>query len=619
MQKRGLKTRTRLWAAPDSSFAPEQQEIVTAESSPLAPTTRRSVFLPALIFCAAALPVLFLVLLVQRYAVPIPALDDWEMAPLIAKAHTGGLSWSDIFAQQQEARTVFPKLIFILFTLGHYWDPRVEMMLSILICCLTSFGIFLLLRRSALPPVANAMAFLLIVLLIFSPVQHELWLLASGFPSFVPALCLVWGLVVIQTNFSLRAKFALCAALAILSSFTLANGLLAWGLSFPVLLVMQRAPTWKRWAGVWLVACAACAALYFWDYTKPHDLPPFGPSTSPIAYGQYLLLFLGSGLGRSGNENPLLASSTVGAILLLFYLGAFGYALFRYRDQKFRARVFPWLALGLYSIGSGCLAALGRIEWGVAQALQSRYVAFSLYLTVAVIALVAIVAGEVAKATRRSGARPGLFTAVVFLGAIYLTLHFLCAAASVPLFRLRSAAGRLGHGAVLFSQVLDTSEVIRNVNYPRAFFVRQNADALDRLHLLRTPLIRTKEINTLRHTDVDGKAAAGWVDNLVLSEDGRCTAWGWAALTGKGRPADCVVLAYGNEKGEWIAFAISNAVESRPDVVQTVKDREQLWSGWRASFPRSEVPSGAPISAWAVDAKDAKLYRLKENVPQLKL
>jgi hypothetical protein len=570
-------------------------------------------------FCAASLPVLFLILLVRRYAVPIPALDDWEMAPLITRAHTGGLTFSDIFAQQQESRTFFPKLIFILFALGRHWDPRVEMMLSILICCLTSLGIFFLLRRSALSASATAIAFFLIVLLIFSPVQQELWLLASGFPSFMPALCIVWGLVVIGSKFSVRTRFALCVALAIFSSFTLANGLLAWGLSFPILLTTQRVPAWKRWSVAWLLACAACAAIYFWDYTKPRDLPPFAPPASPLAYLQYLLGFLGSGLARAGHDNPLFASSFVGAALLLCYLLAPGHALFCYRDQEYRARVFPWLALGLYAIGSGCLAALGRIEWGVSQALESRYVTFSLYLTVALIALVPIVAGEVAKSRHGSGARLASFTTVVFLGAIYLTLELLCAAASVPLLRLRSAAGRLGHGAVLFSQVLDTSAVIRLVNYPRANFVRQNADALDHLHLLRTPLIRTKEINTLRHTDVDGKAAAGWVDNLVLSEDGRCTAWGWAALTGKGRPADCVVLAYGNEKGEWIAFAISNAVESRPDVVQTVKDREQLWSGWRASFRRSEVPSGAPISAWAVDAKDAKLYRLKENVPQLKL
>jgi hypothetical protein len=578
-----------------------------------------SALLPALLLCASVVPVLFLVMLVHRNGVPVPALDDWEMAPLIAQAHIGGLTFSDLFVQQQESRTLFPKLIFILLALGRSWDPRVEMMLSILICSLTALGIYLLLRRSALSARAIAVALFLIVLLIFSPVQQELWLLASGFPSFVPALCIVWGLVVVRTNLSMRLKFLLCLGLAVFSTFTLASGLLAWGLTFPVLFFTQRPPRSWRWVAAWAVMCTVCVMFYFWDYNKPPDLPPFAPLHSPFAYVQYLFLFLGSGLTRSGTDNPLVAATMVGAVLLILYLSALGYALVRRRDREYLKVVFPWLALGFYSIGSGCLAAFGRIEWGVAQALESRYVAFSLYLTVAVIALVAITAGGAWRSTSRSGVRLGLFTAVVFLGAIYLALDFLCAAASIPLFRLRSAAGRLGHGAVLFSQVLDTSEVIRNVNYPRAHFVQQNADRLDRLHLLRTPLIRTTQINALRHTDVDETMAAGWLDGLNTSDPDRHMAWGWAALIGKGRSADCVVLAYGNEKGEWIAFALSNAVESRPDVALHLKDSEQLWSGWRASFPRSAVPSGAQISAWAVDAKDAKLYRLKESSPQPKL
>ena len=328
---------------------------------------------------------------------------------------------------------------------------------------------------------------------------------------------------------------------------------------------------------------------------------------------QYLLAFLGSGLARSGSQYPLAASIAVGAVILLGYLGVLGYYVLRCRDRERWARVLPWIALGGYSIGSGCLAALGRIEWGVPQALESRYVAFSLYLTVAMIALIGIFAGEVLNARREWAVRRAVFTVVVFLGAGYLTLELLCAAASIPLFRLRSAAYRLGHGAVLFSQVLDTSETIRSVNHPRPLFVRQYADLLDRLHLLRTPLVRTKEINKLRHTDADDRFVSGWFDGFAVSDQSHFTAWGWAALLGKGRPADCVVLAYANEGGEWIAFALSDAVVKRPDVVQSLRDPEQLWTGWRTVFPRDVVPKGAKLSAWAVDAKDAKLYRLKEN------
>ena len=94
-----------------------------------------------LLFGVAAAPVLYVVFLVLRYAVPIPMLDDWEMVPLVTKAREGDLSFADLFEQQQEARTFLPKLLFILCALGKYWDGRIAMMLSVLFFCLTALGL----------------------------------------------------------------------------------------------------------------------------------------------------------------------------------------------------------------------------------------------------------------------------------------------------------------------------------------------------------------------------------------------------------------------------------------------------------------------------------------------
>jgi hypothetical protein len=584
-------------------------DAVNDQSTSLDPKRNSFSFQRLLVFGAAALPVLVIIFFVIRYAVAIPMLDDWEMVPVVTKAHTGGLTFHDLFEQQQEARTIFPKLIFIVLSLAKYWDGRVEMMLSVLICCLTSLGINQLAAKSGLSRAGQTIVFLVIVLLIFSPAQHELWLLASGFPSFVPALCIVWGLCVVRSGFSIATKFGLCAGLALFASFTLPNGLLAWGFTFPVLLATQHEPRWKRWLAFWLLTAAACAAIYFWHFHAPQDLPPFAPRKSLLDYWRYVAAFLGSGLGRSGNDNPLAVSIAVGTVLLLGYFVSLAHFIFRCRDREYCGRVAPWIALGGYSIGSGCLAALGRIEWGVSQALESRYVAFSIYLAAAMVAVAAGFATKLRKPDAPAKKRLAIFTVVVFLGASYLILDLLCSAASLPFFRLRSAAARLGQSGVLFSQVLDTSSAIKSGNYPRPFFVRENAEALDRLHLLRTPLVRTREIGMLRHANDGGGMATGWWDGLTNGDDGTRVAWGWAALSGRHRPADAVLLAYA-ARGEWIAFALSSAVINRPDVAEKLRSSEQLWSGWRAVFLRDAIPPGAEISAWAVDAKDAKLYRL---------
>jgi hypothetical protein len=610
--RRGKKA-VAIASSPPLSSGSYAVESLNNLSSSVDSKAKRSPLGTVALLCASAVPAALIIFLVLRYAVAIPVLDDWEMVPFVVKAHTGGLALTDLLEQQQEARTFFPKLIFIALSLGKYWDGRIEMMFSILLCCLTSLGVYRLLQRSGLSAGAKAIALLFIVLLIFSPAQHELWLLASGFPSFIPALCVVWGLCVVRSRVSTGAKFSLCALLSLFASFTLSNGLLAWGLTFPVLLAIKEERRWKRWLGFWLLATAACAAFYFWHFRAPTDLPPFAPRKSILDYARYLAAFLGSGLGRSGNENPLGVSIAVGTALLAGYFAALVYFIVRCRDRDYCARFWPWIALGGYSIGSGCLAALGRIEWGVSQALESRYLPFSLYLAASLVVIATEVAGDLRTTGEPAKRRLLVFSAMVFLGVTYLTLVIFCAVSSLPYFSIRSAAARLGASGVLFSEALDTSSAIKAGNYPRPFYVRANAEALDRLHLLRTPLVRTIEISKMRHANADEGAADGWIDGLTTGDNGVRAVWGWAVLTSRNRPADAVVLAYADERGDWIAFAHSGAVSSRPDVARTLRSREKIWSGWHAVFSQSAVPPGGEISAWAVDAKEAKLYRLKST------
>lgn len=121
-----------------------------------------------------ALPALFIGWFVARHGVDVPSMDDWEMAPLIVKAHTGQLTFADFFKQEVEARMIVPKLIFLLQAAGGHWDVREQMMLSVVICALTAAGLYVLLRRSGLSRIATAVCFWSSALLIFSPAQFEL-------------------------------------------------------------------------------------------------------------------------------------------------------------------------------------------------------------------------------------------------------------------------------------------------------------------------------------------------------------------------------------------------------------------------------------------------------------
>ena len=351
---------------------------------------RRPKILLVVIWVIALIPMARLTFQVRHYGVNVPVFDDWAIAPLIVKAHTGQLKLADLFYQQQEARTVLPNLIFILQARGE-WNVRDQMALSIISCWLTAAGVFVLLRRSGLDLAALAISFWLMVLAVFSPAPFELWLFASGFPSFLPALFLVAALVVLSGQAATLSKFVLCCALAAASTFTLAHGLLAWGLTFPALLLAQRLPRWRTWLILWLMAAAICAGIYFFGYEKPPDLPRFAPAVSPLEYLSFILQFLGGGLAYSLKHQAATAATIFGLFQVALIFFASIYAARRLNDRRFVAKVVPWFALAFYAFGSALLAALGRVGFGASYALASRYVPFSLGLTLAVIALVALV------------------------------------------------------------------------------------------------------------------------------------------------------------------------------------------------------------------------------------
>src|ERR1700674_813172 len=566
------------------------------------------------VWLIALMPMSHLTYLVRHYGVEVPPLDDWEMAPLIVKAHTGQLHFADIFAQQQEGRTILPKLIFVLSAAGGHWDVRDQMMISVVSCWLSAAGLFLLLRRAGLGLVAVAICFWLMVLSVFSPAQFELWIFASGFPSFLPALFLVAALVTVTSQISTTAKLIICAVLATASSFTLPHGLLAWGLMFPALLIARRVPRWPWRLGLWLGLCALCSTFYFWGYEKPSYLPSFAPAVSAFAYVRFILEFLGGGLAYLWKGHEAGTAIFFGLFQLIIFFLALVYAMWR-RERAFLAKMIPWFALGLYSLGSAFLAALGRVGFGVEYALSSRYVTFSVYLTVAVIALMTIITTEILRTRASHRTRLWVCATCALLIISYLTAYKVCAGNTLFFLRALSAKDRLAHAAGLLRATLDTSEIIKRTTYPNdGRPVVRTADALARLHLLRPPLVRSNHLSALSQEIANGERASGSCESATEPGSELYRASGWAILNAKGRPADCVVVAYQNPPDqEWIAVAISDSFAMRPDTVKKYRAMDYLWAGWTATFSRSLIPPGAKLSFWALDADAPKLYLLKDD------
>jgi len=311
---------------------------------------------------------------------------------------------------------------------------------------------------------------------------------------------------------------------------------------------------------------------------------------------------------------PLTAATVAGALLLAGFFIAAAYVFAERADRQFRTRALPWLALGLYSIGCAIPASLGRVGLGVPQALDSRYVTFSLYLTVALIALVPMIFTHLRDRTEPLRLRLRAPAVCTTLALAYVGFYAAGFGNSVALLEERAARYRLGRAAVVFSHALDTAPIIKSNNSTIPATARHLAGTLDYLGLLQPPLIRTARLDQLPHERADGEEVSGNVERSAPLEGGLYGVSGWAALEEKSRPADCVVLAYQTLAGQWIAVAISDKVVRRPDVVRHLDNDDQLWSGWTAKFPPRAIPPGAKLTAWAFDADEPMFYQLPGEI-----
>jgi hypothetical protein len=134
-------------------------------------------------------------------------------------------------------------------------------------------------------------------------------------------------------------------------------------------------------------------------------------------------------------------------------------------------------------------------------------------------------------------------------------------------------------------------------------------DLLDRLQFSNPP---RRETPMLKDGDQPKRIPEeqGAFEELKLKSANSLFASGWASVSGDDWRSACVVLAYRSE-GQWVAFAISDAAQRRPDLVARYKKQSYVNRGWQSTFPRSLLPPGLQeVSAWALDVNRGDTYRL---------
>ncbi|HSV63426.1 MAG TPA: hypothetical protein VLH83_08765 [Chthoniobacterales bacterium] len=543
-----------------------------------------------------ALPVVLGFFVVWKHSVPLPFWDEWSTpGAQLASWYRGTITFAELCSQHNESRKLIPRLIYLpLFRLAG-WNVQLALGLTLEAICLVSIGLSQLARRTIHSATAASLAFAAMNLFLFSPRQYENLLNDLQWETFTPGLALIFALIVNLSRRSLASKTICNAVLALISTYTFANGMLVWLLAFPVATgIATSFRTTLVWRLAYIFGAAISIGAYFIGYQHPPLSPPLASFFKDgAALVHFVFIWFGS-VFRVANP------ATVGGIVVLMFLTLAVVAAWLIVKRGEWKSHYPWLILGVYALFSGAITAVARLGFTFAMATSPHYTVFTVILYIAVTGLAFAVYEQLRGYTNieRGGALLGVVSALV-LASLWTSTF------TAERRRLKKYTEYRRHLLL----VLRWAEALPQ--NPELAWLSPYADTAQTIHTLAEhdafrPRLVSKTlagaVNAAPTRDVDG---AGVLEQAVPDGNGRFWVKGWARVPGENRPADCVVAGWQTAAGwepRWV-------VELQPRSANSV-------SGAGFSWPLiATVPAGgATLRAWAIDLRRDQAYALAGEI-----
>jgi hypothetical protein len=537
------------------------------------------------------LPVLCACYFVWRHCVALPFWDEWNTpGAQLASWCRGTFTLSELWSQHNESRKVVPRLLYLPLFLFPGWDVRLGIALVMAVAGLGSVALYKLVTRTIRPAGARALAFALINLVLFSPRQYENFLYGIQWETFAPGFALVVALLVNLSGRSLGWKTVCNGALALLSTYTFANGMLVWVLAFPLASGSETSRTRKGWRVAYVLAAIISVACYFISYRRPPLSPPPAsiPNDAP-ALLHFFLIWIGSVF-----RTP--SAMVAGAVTLLLFLSLVVAAVrLTATDRRpFRSH-YPWVVLGAYTLISGAAAALARLGFGFAMAADARYTVFTVLLVIATIGLAFTVYQNLGDRARwKIVARFGGVVAGIVL------LAFWVATFTAERRILKKFTEYRNHLQLVLrwaDAIPENPELAWLSPYPE---MPQTIHTLAEHDVLRPRLVSATLARAVNAAPRAENASAGVLEQAVPDGNGRLSVKGWTRVPGSDRPADCVVVGL-ETTGRWRPLWVVGTRSSHGDFSRFLLASEV-------------VPDGVIVKAWAVDLEAERVYPLAGEI-----
>jgi hypothetical protein len=553
----------------------------------------------------ASIPLLCAFWVSLRYGVNTKFLDQWGHASAVVRFFEGSLQISDLFSQHTESRMFFPRVVTILLAWFSGWDTRVELLCIQFLLFSIAFSLWCLLRNSfSRSSLISSSLSVYVSVVLYSLMQWWNFLFGFQIALYLPNLCLVLSLLALCSRLSVSAKLCAIACCAIVASYSYANGMLLWPLLALGLLCYEGRSlrSHKLDLTIFSLLGLAVVGVYFLGYSRPRG---HGEIASVIDNFDYLREFYLSWLGAvfSQDHNPAATAALYGKIIFVIFGSCLAYLAYRWRDVGLRRLAIPWVMLGSYALLSGVPVALSRSSAGVEGMLASRYLAFSVYLAVAMLPLLVIILRD---AARYIGALMST-TAQLFcfpLACFFILLSLGASSGAISKIESSHLDRRHGQAALRLLPLLVEDEIRSIVN--GQIELRSQVFSLANLGLLESSLLDNDAISY--HVSNDSDTYGSILKRSGLASQ-KQSLQGWSYLPKEGRVADVILFTYETEDGRRIPAAYT--FTKYPSPVRNVFDREQARKyRWNVHL---HVPDNVSLKAWSVNIETADAYLISDR------
>ena len=359
------------------------------------------------------MPLLYLLVVVLINTVDVPFADQWALVPLIDRSYRGTLTLQDLWAQHNEHRLLFPRVVMLVLARISGWNTHTEMLASVGLA-VGIFGVLAYQLRATARQTGMDWVWLapVLSLAIFSLNQAENWWGGWNIQIFLSVLAVSAGLFALTAPELRAGMLALALACGVVATYSYSNGLLIWPIGLALLLARLDRDTRYAMSCVitWICGGGLTLASFFYRYSPTAQLPALHElASSPGQYLTYTLTYLGAAPSRGAVEylfglltGDQRAFCNLGDSDLCSYVntaaiagGAIGLVLFVVAGGLLMRRLplqtlLPYVALGVYAISTGAFTSLGRAGYGNQQALAQRYATTASLFWVALVGLLAL-------------------------------------------------------------------------------------------------------------------------------------------------------------------------------------------------------------------------------------